>query len=321
MTRVAKEYGDIAQYRFAGVDVFQLNHPDYIKEVLITRNRDYIKPPFLRMHKRVVGEGLLTSEDEFHDRQRRLMRPAFHSENINRYGTIMTDYARRTTARWNDGDSIDVHEEMMKLTLAIIARTMFSTEVEDEAEQVGEATTIIIEYLNAMIGVPFVSLIERLPIPSSRRFRRALKTVDEIINRIIAERRVGGEERYDLLSMLLKAHPENKGAGMTDAQLRDEAITIFLAGHETTANLLTWTWYLLSKHPNAEERLHAEVDTVLGARTPATDDVRTLAYTEMVVNESLRLYPPAWVIGREAVRDTTIGSYHVPKGSVVLMSQ
>ncbi len=320
--RIAKEYGDIAQYRLARADIIQLNNPDYVKEVLIDRNQDYIKPSFLRMHKRIVGEGLLTSEGEFHDQQRRLLRPAFHSQNIDYYASIMTDYARKKAESWRDGDALDVHQEMMGLTLSIISRTMFSTEVEAEAKAVGDATAIAIEYLDRMIGVPLLSLIENLPIPSSRRFRQARETLDRIIHQIIQEHRSDKEHRYDLLSMLLKAQdPESQGAGMTDGQLRDEAITIFLAGHETTANLLTWTWYLLSEHPDVEERLHSELDTVLSGRVPTLDDVRKLAYTEMVLNESLRLYPPAWVIGREAARDTSIGSYPVHRKATVLMSQ
>lgn len=322
MMRIAKEYGDIARYRFAGVDVFQLNHPDYVREVLVTRNQDYIKPPFLRTYKRALGEGLLTSEDGFHDRQRRLMRPAFHNESINSYAKIMTDYAQTATEHWRDGEALEIHHEMMRLTLAIITKTMFSAEVEEQAEQVGQAITTVIEYLNGRIGLPFNALVERLPIPSSRRFRHATETLDRTINQIIMGRRSSGVDCNDLLSMLLEAQdPENEMAGMTDAQLHDEAITVFSAGHETTANALTWAWYLLSMHPEAEERLQAELKTVLDGRVPTVNDARKLSYTEMVLSETLRLYPPAWVIGREAKRDTTIGNYQVPKGSVPLMSQ
>ena len=298
-----------------------INHPDYIKEVLVTNNQNFIKGLALQRAKRLLGEGLLTSEGEFHRRQKRLAQPAFHRQRIASYSTVMTDYAAAASARWHDGETLDIAEEMMRLTLAIVGKTLFDADVESQAEEVGEAMSVVMDLFNTLT-VPFFELLEKLPLPQMQRFKKARARLDRIIYRLIEERRRSGEDRGDLLSMLLLAQDEEgQSGGMSDVQVRDEALTIFLAGHETTANALTWTWYLLSQNPAAEAKLHEELQAVLGARIPTVDDFPRLRYTEMVLAESMRLFPPAWAIGRLAVDDCEIGGYLAPSRSLVLMSQ
>lgn len=298
-----------------------INHPDYIKEVLVTNNQNFIKGLALQRAKRLLGEGLLTSEGEFHRRQKRLAQPAFHRQRIASYSTVMTDYAAAASARWHDGETLDIAEEMMRLTLAIVGKTLFDADVESQAEEVGEAMSVVMDLFNTLT-VPFFELLEKLPLPQMQRFKKARARLDRIIYRLIEERRRRGEDRGDLLSMLLLAQDEEgQSGGMSDVQVRDEALTIFLAGHETTANALTWTWYLLSENPAAEAKLHEELQEVLGSRIPTVDDFPSLRYTEMVMAESMRLFPPAWAIGRLAVDDCEIGGYQVPARSLVLMSQ
>ena len=298
-----------------------INHPDYIKEVLVTNNQNFIKGLALQRAKRLLGEGLLTSEGEFHRRQKRLAQPAFHRQRIASYSTVMTNYAAAASARWHDGETLDIAEEMMRLTLAIVGKTLFDADVESQAKEVGEAMSVVMDLFNTLT-VPFFELLEKLPLPQMQRFKKARARLDRIIYRLIEERRRSGEDRGDLLSMLLLAQDEEgQSGGMNDIQVRDEALTIFLAGHETTANALTWTWYLLSQNPAAEAKLHEELQAVLGARIPTADDFPHLRYTEMVLAESMRLFPPAWAIGRLAVDDCEIGGYLAPSRSLVLMSQ
>jgi cytochrome P450 len=233
----------------------------------------------------------------------------------------MTAYATETRERWRDGAALDMSEEMMRLTLGIVGKTLFDADVVSDAQQVGEAMTVVMDLFN-IITIPFFELLQKLPLPQLRRFDSARARLDAIIYRLIEERRRSGVDRGDLLSMLLLAQDtEGDGGTMTDEQLRDEVMTIFLAGHETTANALTWTWYLLSQNPEAEAKLHQEIDRVLEGRLPTFEDVAQLKYTEMVLAESMRLYPPAWAIGRLAMNESEIGGYVVPKKSLVLMSQ
>lgn len=318
---LSRRYGDISYFRFSGLDAFMINHPDYIKDVLVTNHKHFKKGLALQRAKRLLGEGLLTSEGEFHRRQRRLAQPAFHRQRIASYGAVMTDYATRTSARWQNGETLDISEEMMRLTLAIVGKTLFDADVESEAEEVGEAMNVVMGLFDTLT-IPFFELLEKLPLPQMQRFKKARAKLDRIIYRLIEERRRSGADRGDLLSMLLLAEDEEgQSGGMTDAQVRDEALTIFLAGHETTANALTWTWYLLSQHPAVEARVHEELETVLGSRPPTVDDFPRLRYTEMVLAESMRLFPPAWAIGRLALDECSLAGYSVPRGSLVLMSQ
>jgi cytochrome P450 len=318
---LAERYGDISYFQLGPQRAFFFNHPDYIKDILVTNHQNFMKGLALQRAKRLLGEGLLTSEGEFHRRQRRLAQPAFHRLRIASYADVMTAYASQTSESWSDGKTYDISEEMMRLTLGIVGKTLFDADVVSDAQEVGEAMTVVMDLFNT-ITVPFFDLLQKLPLPQFRRFDNAKLRLDTIIYRLIEERRRSGKDRGDLLSMLLLAQDtEGDGGQMTDAQLRDELMTIFLAGHETTANALTWTWYLLSQNPKVEAKLHAEIDEVLEGRLPAFEDVARLKYTEMVLAESMRLYPPAWALGRMALNDIEIGGYVVPKKSLVLMSQ
>lgn len=321
LTNLTNRYGDLVYFKLGPLPVYLVNNPDYIRDVLVTHNRNFMKGEGLQRAKRLLGEGLLTSEGEFHLRQRRLAQPAFHRRRIAGYATTMVEYAARMRDGWRAGETRDVSREMMRLTLAIAGKTLFDSDVESEADEIGEALTTTFELFNSMT-LPFAQWLERLPLPATRRFQKARGRLDATIYRIINERRVSGEDRGDLLSMLIQARDEEgDGSGMTDEQLRDEAMTIFLAGHETTANALTWTWYLLSQHPETEARFHAEVDDVLKGAPPTVEDFPRLRYAEMVFAEAMRLYPPAWIIGRRALGDYQINGYTIPARSILLMSQ
>ncbi|HVG35953.1 MAG TPA: cytochrome P450, partial [Pyrinomonadaceae bacterium] len=304
ISRMAREYGDISYFRMGPQDVFFLNHPDYVREVLLTHQQNFTKGRALQRSKRLLGEGLLTSEGDFHRRQRRLAQPAFHRQRMADYGAVMSDYAVRMRDGWRDGETLDIAHEMMRLTLGIVGKTLFDADVEEEADEIRKAMTSLVHLFNAMM-LPFSELLEKLPLPQNRRFQRAKERLDTTIYRMIEERRRSGKDRGDLLSMLLDARDEEgDGAGMTDRQVRDEALTIFLAGHETTANAMTWTWYLLSEHPEVEAKLHEEIGSVLtDGRPPTFADFPQLRYTEMVLAESMRLYPPAWAIGRLSINE------------------
>lgn len=322
LTQVASEYGDAVSYRMGPRTVTLLNHPDYIKDLLVTSNRKFEKGRVLQRSKRVLGEGLLTSEGEMHLRQRRLAQPAFHRQRIAGYAHSMVTYAEHTRNSWDDGSTVDIHQEMMKLTLNIVGKTLFDVDLETERKEISESLTVFME-LFGVLFLPFSEFLERLPIPPMRRLQKARERLDTVIYRIIRERRASGNiDRGDLLSMLLLAQDvEGDGKGMTDEQLRDECLTIILAGHETTANALTWTWMLLAQNPGAEALLHHEIDSLLGGRLPTFEDVPRLKYTEMVFAESMRLYPPAWGIGRRAIEPHDFGDVHVKAGGMVVCSQ
>ena len=316
----AREHGDVVHLKFGPQDIYLLNHPDYIRDVLVTNSRNFVKSRGLEMAKKFLGESLLTSEGEFHRRQRRLAQPAFHRQRINAYAAVMVEHASRTGNRWESGETLDIWQEMMRLTLGIVGKTLFDADVEGEASEIGRALTSVMQLFERITN-PFAGLLDKLPLPSNVRWLKAKQRLDSTIHRIIEEHRASGVDRGDLLSMLMAAQDEEGDGGMmTDAQLRDEAMTLFVAGHETTANALTWTWYLLSQHRDVEARMHAEVDSALAARIPTADDVAKLRYTEMVFAESMRLYPPAWTLGRRVLSDYPVGGYVLPEGSIVLMS-
>lgn len=320
MERLAREHGDVAGARFGPRRVTLLSHPERVREVLVARHRDFIKSYALQRARVLLGEGLLTSEEPLHLRQRRLAQPAFHRERIAAYAAVMVEHAERASASWSDGAEVDVAREMNRLTLKIAGETLFGADVGGEAEQISGALTDALS-LYKRITNPLGLLLDRLPTPGTLRMRRARERLDATIYRMVAERRASGEDRGDLLSMLLLAQDEEgDGGGMSDLQLRDEALTLFLAGHETTANALSWTWYLLARSPEAEARLHQELDAVLGGRAPEPDDLRALPYTRAVLAESMRIFPPAYVVGREPVVDYEVEGYVAPAGSIVLMS-
>jgi cytochrome P450 len=316
---VARTYGDLASYRMAGELLFLVSDPQMVRDILVTHARNFTKSRGLERTRKLLGNGLLTSEGAFHLRQRRLMQPAFHRDRIAGYGRTMVEYADRVRSAWPDGATLDVAREMNRLTLSIVGKTLFDTDVEADAPVVGEALTGVIESFWMML-LPFADLLEHLPVPKLRRARIARARLDAIIYRLIADRRASGRDHGDLLSMLLSAQDEDDGGVMTDRQVRDEAMTIFLAGHETTANALTWTWYLLSGAPEPAAKLHAEIDRVLCGRLPEIGDIPALSYTEKIVTESMRLYPPAWLIGRRAIDDYPIGGYLAPARSILVMS-
>ncbi|HYH85197.1 MAG TPA: cytochrome P450 [Pyrinomonadaceae bacterium] len=322
LARMAREYGDVVRFRAGPQRVFLLNHPDYVRDILVTHHERFIKGRALQRAKRLLGEGLLTSEGDFHRRQRRLAQPAFHRQRVNSYGRVMSEFAAKTSESWRDGETLDVSEEMMRLTLAVVGKTLFDADVESDADEVGASLTEVMGLFGYLM-LPFSELLEKLPLPPRRRFERARARLDAVIYRIIEERRRSGADRGDLLSMLLFAvDEEGDRTGMTNEQLRDEVMTLFLAGHETTANLLSWTWHLLAQNPEAERALHAELDRVLeGGRLPTAEDVPALRYTEMVVAEAMRLYPPAWAIGRLSIEDHEVAGFRIPRGSLVLVSQ
>ena len=318
-TRCAREFGDIVSARFLYVPCFFIFHPDYIEQILVAQQRNFIKSvslqtPFMR---RLVGNGLLSSEGEFWKRQRRLAQPAFHRERMHGYTQTMSAYTERMLAQWHAGETRDIHEEMMQLTLEIVAKTLFDADVTSTAKEVGELLSIIVEPFSYQASFKWI-LDNRLPTPAHRRFHRTAQRLDEIIYSIINERRAQQTDRGDLLSMLLAAQDED-GGHMTDKQLRDEAITIFLAGHETTAIAMSWTFYLLAEAPAVEEKLLAELQAVLGGRAPQMSDLPNLKFTEQIIKEAMRLYPPAYAIGRQAREDFELGGYRLPAKSQVFM--
>jgi len=316
---LARDYGDISTARVMAERLVLLNHPQLVKDVLVTNQRNFRKGRGLEQAKRVLGEGLLTSEGQVHLRQRRLMQPAFHRDRIASYAGVMAEQADRVQREWADGDVKDVAAEMNRLTLAIVGRTLFDTNVESEASTVGKALTAVLDSF-WLTMLPLIDVLERLPLPVFRRGREARLELDRVIYQMIADRRRSLEDRGDLLSMLLMAQDEGDGTGMTDRQVRDEAMTIFLAGHETTANALSWMWFLLSSAPEVEAEMHDEIDRTLGDRLPTLADLPNLPTVERVVTEAMRLYPPAWIIGRRAIDDYPVGDYVVPARSIVLVS-
>src|SRR5215213_137236 len=321
LLRCAREYGDVVHFKLGPQSLFLVNDPEIIKDVLVTNNRNFVKSRGLELAKEFLGEGLLTSEGDFHLRQRRLAQPAFHRQRVFAYGEAMVDYSTRACEHWTDGETRDMAQEMMGLTMAVVGKTLFDADVIEEAKEIGQALTEMVHFFDR-ITTPFPKLMAKLPLPSNYRFKRAKERLDATIYRIINERRASETDRGDLLSMLLLAQDEEGDGGrMTDLQLRDEAMTIFLAGHETTANALSWTWYLLSQHPDVEARLHAEIDSTLGGRAATADDMSALPYARMVLAESMRLYPPAWILGRRALGAFEARGYTIPARSIVLMCQ
>ena len=323
LLRIAREYGDIVHFRVGAQRFFLLNHPDYVRDVLVTRQENFLKGRGRLRRKQFLGDGVIIAEGERHRRQREMMQPAFHRQRIAAYTEVMVEQAARLRESWRDGETFDIAQEMRRLTIPIISRTMFHAKTVGEAEEVDEAMTGVLTHFRAFRVAPFY-LLEKLPLPQPRRFRRDWGRLDAMIYRMIAEGRRGGggdnAGRGDLLSMLLAARDEH-GTGMSDEQVRDEVMTIFLAGYETTALALTWTWYLLAQHPRADDALHAELDAQLGSRLPAFADLPRLSYTAKVFAEALRLYPPTWRVVRWAVKDHAVGAYTVPAESQVIVSQ
>jgi cytochrome P450 len=318
-----RELGDVVHFRMFTRDLVLLAHPDAVRRVLQDNVGNYDKQTRgFQVLRAYLRQGLLTSEGDHWLRQRRIAQPGFHRTRIAGFGQTMTRAAGELVDRWLDvpaPDLVNVTTEMMRLTLRIVGETLLSTDVSREADRVGQALNVTLQRANEVIG-QVVPRPEWWPTPANRQLRAAMRTLDDVILEIIAGRRAGDSDPDDLLSMLMQARDEETGQGMSDPQLRDEVMTIFLAGHETTAIALGWTWYLLSQHKTVRERLHAEIDSVLDGRTPSVADLPGLGYVERVIKESMRLFPPAWIISRRAIEEDVIGGYRVPAGSIVLLS-
>ncbi len=317
----ARRFGEVSYFEIANRRGYMPTNPDDIKHVLQDNARNYKKSPLYEKLKVVVGDGLVTSEGAFWLRQRRIVQPAFHRQRVAGLVSVMAQAATETADTWETTavgrEWIDVGREMMRLTRTIILRTMFGTDLGPLAAEVDGTWTVV----NQHIGESFWSLglTEGWPTPGNLRYRRALAVLDRAVFAIIEQRRREARDTGDLLSMLLFARDEETGDVMTDRQLRDEVMTIFLAGHETTSLALTWIWYLLSQHPDAQQLVEREVDASLQGRTPGYEDLARLPYTRMVIEEAMRLYPPAWGFSRQALGPDTIGGYHLPKGWLVFV--
>jgi cytochrome P450 len=314
----AREFGDIFYYRAVWIHVYFLNHPDLIEAVLVRNYQNFLKDHVVRKSRWFFGDGLLTNEGESWLRQRRLSQPAFHRERIASYAKTMTAHAEDMGAGWRDGDTRDVHQEMMQLTLRIVVQALFSV----QSDEIGKVSAAMNVMMRNSTGVRLLlpPVARFLPTPGMISFRRAVRQLDEMVYRIIATRRADEGDTGDLLSMLMQARDED-GGRMSDKQLRDEVMTFLLAGHETTALTLSWTWHLLSQNPDAEAKLQSELEDVLAGRTPEFSDLPKLQYTERVVKESMRLYPPAWSLARTVIKEFDIGGHRIPAGANVVMSQ
>jgi cytochrome P450 len=331
-----KTYGRIAHYRFMGTPIVFLNDPRYIQQVLVTDAASFVKERTVRRMKVLIGEGLITSEDPIHKRQRRIAAPAFHRQRIAAYGEQIVSIAQSHCDQWQPGEHLDISAASMALSLEIVARTLFDTDVTPDIRAINDEVNTIMHLYNFIVAFPRIESFLHLPIPGIIKFRKSKARLDAVVNRLIAEHRKSGHDKGDLLSMLLSSTYEpteaEAAAGkqperMSDSQVRDEVLTIFLAGYETVANALTWTWYLLSQNPEVEAKLHAELDTVLGMATgnqqrlPTLVDYPSLRYTEQVFAESMRLYPPAWAMGRMSTREVHLGPYNIPAGAHLFFSQ
>jgi cytochrome P450 len=321
-----RRYGRAAHYRILFSDVVLLNDPADIGEVLIDKAACFGKDRTQKRMKILLGEGLITADGETHKRARRMAAPAFHRRRIERYASQIVELAAGLREQWQPGAEFNIAAEMMRLALQITARTLFDMDVTPEIHEINDQVNIIMDLYHFLVTLPRAELLLGSPLPQMRRFRAAKKRLDDVVYGMIRSRRREAdlEARADLLSMLVAARDEDAGGDgrrLTDEELRDQVLTLFLAGFETVANALAWTWLLLGQNPEAESRLHAELDSVLGGRLPSLDDMQRLEYTRMVLSESMRLYPPAWAMGREVLRDVAIGPYRLRKGTMVFFSQ
>jgi cytochrome P450 len=315
----SRQYGDIVALRLGSWPAVLLNHPDYVEYVLVENHRNFVKFPLFFRHVRAIfGQGLLTSEGAFWHRQRRLMAPAFTPQRLAAYGEATVRYTEEMLETWKPGEVRDAHADAMALTLRIAAKSLFDTEVNKEVAEIGHAFQGITEEIAVRIRRPF-RIPDALPTPGNLRYGRAVRRIDQLVNTIIRERRQDASDRGDLLSMLMQAR-DDEDQPMTERQLRDEMVTLLLAGHETTALALSWTWYLLSQHRAVEATLAAEVKHVLGRRTAAPSDLPNLPFVRQVVTEAMRIYPPAWGIGREAIADCELAGYTLPAGTTTIIS-
>jgi cytochrome P450 len=323
VTGLARDFGDVVLLRLGPVHLYMLFHPDHVRHVLQENHQNYVKGPIIARTKVLIGEGLFTSEGSFWRRQRRLAQPAFHRARIAGLVETMVQATAERLGRWGQpaarGEVVDVAAEMSELTLTMVGRTLFGRDLSERAAAAGRALRVALAF-TADRTMRYLTLPLALPTPKHRTFRRALGELDGVVYDLIEARRRAGADGGDLLGMLMAARDEETGEGMTAHQLRDEVMTFFLAGHETTAVALAWTWYLLARHPDVAAALVAEVDEVLGDRPPGFDDLPRLPLARMAVEEAMRLYPPVWGIGRQAVGEDAVGGYRLPAGAIVNLS-
>lgn len=316
-------YGDLACMQVGPQKICLVQEPALVHRILTRDSGKFKKGRFLELAKDLLGEGLLTSEGELHKTQRLLIQPLFHKQMIRSYAAIMVKWGERFAQRWQAGQTLDLAQEMMKLTLAIVGEALFSADVEAESAHIGEAMETVLDI--SIMGRPLQMLTRKWPTPTRQRFLHAKSLLDTTIHQVMAQHRQQpsglstGATAKNLVSILLDAQDEH-GQGMSDQQVRDEALTLFLAGHETTANALAWSWYLLSQSPRVQQRFQTELQAVLGGRTPTVDDLNQLSYTRQILTEAMRLYPPAWILGRRVLEDYPLGPYWIPAGTVVIIS-
>src|SRR5689334_4911601 len=316
VTGVVREYGDLVQIHLPGRITWILNRPADIEQVLLAQRTNFIKHRFFWRHVTAIfGNGLLTSEGDFWLRQRRLAAPAFHPDRIASYGAVMAELTDRLVSEWKDGETRDVHRDMMRVTMEIVSKPLFDAEVKKDLNEISRSFDLVIREIAKRFRRP-IKIADWIPTPGNLRYMRGVRMLDGLVARIVAERRANPGDRGDLLSMLMAARDDD-GRPMSDRQLRDETITLFLAGHETTAIALSWTLFLLAKNPETEAKLRAELASLPADRLPGAADLPRLPYTEAVVKEGLRLYPPAYVIGRESLRDCELGGYRCPAGTTI----
>lgn len=328
LLKMAQEYGEVVQFHLFGYEIYLVTNPDLVREVLVTKIAQFPKSEFdIQILSKFVGYGLVTANGEAHRRQRQLVQPAFHTNRIQNYAETMVRYTDDTLKGWVSGETKEISREMAELTMYVVSKTLFDVDRDNMsgmAQQIGQTIHEIQAIANSDFNFP-IPIPDWLPTSKNQRRKRAKQVLDATIDGIVAQRRATSidgqvEDRGDLLSMLLLAR-DDAGTSLTDDEIREQAATLFIAGHETTSNALTWTWHLLSQYPQIEAKLHTELDQQLGGRLPTVHDLRNLPYTEKIIKESLRLYPPAWVLnGRQATEDTTIGDYYIPKGATIFIS-
>jgi len=321
LQELARLYGDIVHFRLGWKHAFLLNHPNLVQEFLVLHASKHVRGPIMQRGRTVMGEGLLTSEEPLHARQRRIIQPAFHRERIARHGHVMSEYALRACKRWRPGQTIDLHNEMMRLTLAILGKTLFDREIEEDAGEIGEAVTELMSLVD-LVFVPWSQHLMNLPLPGMRRLKKVRERLDRIIYGLITERlKSNTDDRDDLLSMLLRHQLTESSREQAIRQVRDECLTILLAGHETIANTLTYALLLLAQHPEDAARIRSEVSRIAGDRQPGAAEYDQLSFVRRVVAESMRLYPPVWVLGRAVTQACAVGEYTAPAGSILFASQ
>src|SRR5215472_10530303 len=313
------KYGDLAHYKIGWNHIVFLNHPDYIREVLVVQNDNFVKERTVRRSKMLLGEGMITAEGAQHRSQRQVAAPAFHRQRIPEYADVMVREATRMRDSWRHGEQRDIAIDMMHLTLNVVAETLFATDLRDEVHELADAINRIMGLYNFLVMLPAAEWLVHVRPPGLAAFVRARKRIDAVVYRMIEAHRREHLDRGSLLDMMLTASPDRSES--SERSLRDQVITIFLAGYETVANALSWTWYLLWQNPDYERRMQAEIDRELQGRTPGYEDIPRLGYVEMVLAESMRLYPPAWAMGRYARNDFQLGDYFLPAKTTVLISQ